>query len=109
MTSLPEVHEFIGSAAVFASEPMRHLLSQVRKVAATNATALITGESGAGKEVVARAIHHYWLRCAGSWVDVNCAALPENLLESELFGYEKGAFSGADSAKPGLFEIANGG
>ncbi len=109
MPSDPEVHEFIGSAAVFASDPMRHLLTQVRKIAATNATALITGESGAGKEVVARAIHHYSSRCSGSWVDINCAALPENLLESELFGYEKGAFSGANTSKPGLFEIAHRG
>jgi two-component system response regulator AtoC len=109
MPSVPEVHEFIGSAAVFASDPMRQLLTQVRKIAATNATTLITGESGAGKEVVARAIHHYSARCSCSWVDVNCAALPENLLESELFGYEKGAFSGANTSKPGLFEIAHRG
>ena len=109
MTPAPEVHEFIGSAAVFASEAMRRLLAQVRKVAATNCTVLITGESGAGKEVIARAIHHYSLRGSNSWVDVNCAALPENLLESELFGHEKGAFSGADSAKQGLFEIAHRG
>ena len=62
-----------------------------------------------GKEVVARAIHHFSPCSAKSWVDVNCAALPENLLESELFGHEKGAFSGADSAKPGLFEMADRG
>ena len=109
MPSVPEVYEFIGAAAVFASDPMRQLLAQVRKIAATNATTLITGESGAGKEVVARAIHHYSARCAGSWVDINCAALPENLLETELFGYEKGAFSGANMSKPGLFEIAHRG
>jgi DNA-binding NtrC family response regulator len=71
MPSAPEVHEFIGSAAVFASDPMRQLLTQVRKIAATNATALITGESGAGKEVVARAIHHYSGRSSRSWVDIN--------------------------------------
>src|SRR6202035_5919262 len=86
-----------------------NVLAMVEKVAPTNATVLITGESGTGKEVIARAIHHYSLRCSKSWVDVNCAALPENLLESELFGYEKGAFSGAESAKPGLFELAAGG
>src|SRR5437588_2464842 len=90
-----ETREFLGVAGVFGSEAMRPVLSQVEKVAVTNATILITGESGSGKEVVARAIHHYSLRCSKSWVDVNCAALPENLLESELFGYEKGAFSGA--------------
>src|SRR5208283_4494775 len=70
---------------------------------------LITGETGVGKELVARIIHDHSNRCAKPWVDLNCAALPEHLVESELFGYEKGAFSGADSAKPGLFESANGG
>ena len=104
-----DLREFIGTPAVFASDAMRQLLTQVERVAMTNATVLITGESGSGKEVIARAIHHYSLRSAKSWVDVNCAALPENLLESELFGYEKGAFSGADTAKPGLFEIADRG
>ncbi|MBZ5601221.1 MAG: sigma-54 dependent transcriptional regulator [Acidobacteriia bacterium] len=109
MTPRYDVREFIGTPAIFASEAMRGLLAQVEKVARTNATVLITGESGSGKEVIARAIHHYSMRSTKSWVDVNCAALPENLLESELFGYEKGAFSGADSAKPGLFEIADRG
>jgi Nif-specific regulatory protein len=70
---------------------------------------MITGESGSGKELVARAIHHYSLRCTKPWVDLNCGALPEHLIESELFGYEKGAFSGADSLKPGLFEAATTG
>ncbi len=88
---------------------MSRLLGLVEKVAVTGATVLINGESGSGKEVIARAVHHYSMRASQSWVDVNCAALPENLLESELFGYEKGAFSGADSSKPGLFEIANRG
>jgi transcriptional regulator with GAF, ATPase, and Fis domain len=73
------------------------------------AAVLITGETGVGKELVARIIHEHSNRCAKPWVDLNCAALPEHLVESELFGYEKGAFSGADSAKSGLFEIANGG
>jgi DNA-binding NtrC family response regulator len=101
--------EFIGVPAVFASEVMQKLLVLVEKVAVTNATILITGESGAGKEIIARAIHHYSLRSSRSWVDLNCAALPENLLESELFGHEKGSFSGADACKPGLFEIADRG
>ncbi len=101
--------EFIGVPAVFASEAMQKLLLLVEKVAATNATILITGESGAGKEIIARAIHHYSLRSSRSWVDLNCAALPENLLESELFGHEKGSFSGADSFKQGLFELADRG
>ena len=101
--------EFIGVPAVFASEAMQKLLLLVEKVAATNATILITGESGAGKEIIARAIYHYSLRSSRSWVDLNCAALPENLLESELFGHEKGSFSGADTFKQGLFELADRG
>ena len=88
---------------------MLQLLELVQRIAQTNAAVLITGESGSGKELIARAVHHYSLRCAKPWVDVSCAALPEHLVESELFGYEKGAFSGADSAKPGLFELANHG
>ncbi len=70
---------------------------------------MITGESGSGKELIARAVHHYSLRSHKPWVDLSCAALPEHLIESELFGYEKGAFSGADTSKPGLFEMASGG
>jgi len=93
--------------AIAASPPMRQLLAFVERVAQTNASVLIDGESGSGKELVARAIHHYSLRCAKPWVDVSCAALPEHLVESELFGYERGAFSGADSPKPGLFELAH--
>jgi DNA-binding NtrC family response regulator len=103
------VREFIGVPAVFASETMQRLHLTVQKIAPTSATILITGESGTGKEIFARAIHHYSLRASKSWVDLNCAALPENLLESELFGHEKGAFSGADDWKQGLFEIANHG
>jgi DNA-binding NtrC family response regulator len=101
--------EFIGVPAVFASEVMQRLLQVVEKVATSNATILITGESGSGKEIIARAIHHYSLRSSKSWVDLNCAALPENLLESELFGHEKGSFSGAESTKQGLFELADRG
>src|SRR2546422_1076865 len=109
MTASYETRQFLGVPAVFGSDAMRQVLSQVEKVAISSATILITGESGCGKEVIARAVHHYSLGCSKSWVDVNCAALPENLLESELFGHEKGAFSGADSAKPGLFELADRG
>ncbi len=98
-----------GITAVIRSESMRHLLATVERVARTHAAVLITGESGSGKELIARAIHHYSLRCTKPLVDFNCAALPEHLVESELFGYEKGAFSGADAAKPGLFELANTG
>jgi len=109
MTAPPQTHEFLGVAAIVASDSMKRILSLAARVAPSTAAVLITGESGSGKEVVARAIHHHSPRSAKSWVDVNCAALPENLLESELFGYEKGAFSGAESTKPGLFELANDG
>src|ERR1700746_3569022 len=95
--------------AVISSPGMRQLIELAERIAQTNAAVLITGESGCGKELIARAVHHYSLRCAKPWVDVSCAALPEHLVESELFGYEKGAFSGADSAKPGLFELAHQG
>jgi transcriptional regulator with PAS, ATPase and Fis domain len=88
---------------------MRQLIELAERIAQSNAAVLITGESGSGKELIARAVHHYSLRCAKPWVDVSCAALPEHLVESELFGYEKGAFSGADSPKPGLFELADHG
>lgn len=88
---------------------MRKLMQMVERVARANASVLITGETGSGKEFIARALHHNSLRCNKPWVDLNCAALPEHLVESELFGYEKGAFSGADSVKLGLFELANGG
>src|SRR6185436_9091953 len=106
---LPVKHSFLGMPAVIGSKAMEALLSLVERVARTNAAVLITGETGSGKELVARAVHHYSLRHAKPWVDVNCAALPEHLMESELFRYEKGAFSGADSTKPGLFELANTG
>ena len=98
-----------GTTAVVRSEVMRHLMSMVERVAQHDAAILIVGETGSGKEMVAKAIHQHSLRCHKSFVDVNCAALPEHLVESELFGYEKGAFSGADSTKPGLFELANDG
>jgi transcriptional regulator with PAS, ATPase and Fis domain len=95
--------------AVISSPGMRQLIELAERIAQSNAAVLITGESGSGKELIARAVHHYSLRCAKPWVDVSCAALPEHLVESELFGYEKGAFSGADSPKPGLFELADHG
>jgi len=102
-------YTFLGMAAVFASAEMQRLLEVVAKVSVTNASVLITGETGTGKELIARSIHHFSKRRAQPWVDVSCAALPFHLLESELFGYEKGAFSGADGSKPGLFELAESG
>ena len=98
-----------GFEAVVCSEAMHKLMQMVERVARSNAAVLIVGETGSGKEFIARAIHHHSLRCNKPWVDLNCAALPENLVESELFGYEKGAFSGADTPKPGLFELADHG
>lgn len=109
MDPLVESHEFLGMAGVFASPAMKTVLERVRRVASTPAAVLIEGESGAGKELVARAVHHYSLRAARPWVDINCGALPEHLVESELFGYEKGAFSGADGRKNGIFELAESG
>jgi two-component system, response regulator FlrC len=87
----------------------RALLELTRRVAASEASVLLTGESGVGKEVFARYIHQHSTRTKGPFVAVNCAAIPENLLESVLFGHEKGSFTGASSAQPGKFEQANGG
>ncbi len=96
-------------AAVGASPAFRRLMTLVHQVADSSATILIQGESGTGKELVARTVHERSGRRAGPFVAVNCAALPEALLESELFGYEKGAFTGAAGRKEGRFELADGG
>ena len=92
-----------------SSEPMRELMEMVSYVAPTEATVLISGESGTGKELIAAALHHNSTRKNGPFIKVNCAALVENLLESELFGHEKGAFTGADRRREGRFVQANGG
>ena len=92
-----------------ASPSFRRMLTLVEQIADSSATILIQGESGTGKELVARTIHERSARRNGPFVAVNCAALPETLLESELFGYEKGAFTGAAGRKEGRFELANGG
>jgi transcriptional regulator with PAS, ATPase and Fis domain len=97
------------TVAVIRSDTMHRLMAMVERVARQSAAVLIVGETGSGKEVVARAIHQHSLRSSQPFVDVNCGALPEHLVESELFGYEKGAFSGAESQKPGLFELADKG
>ncbi len=91
------------------SSKMREVTQLISKVAKSGSTILITGDSGVGKEIVARTIHKESMRCNNPFIDISCAAIPETLLESELFGYEKGSFTGADSSKPGLFELANGG
>ena len=88
---------------------MRQIYEQIAQVAESNATVLIRGESGTGKELVARAIHFGSSRRNGPFISVNCAALPENLIESELFGHEKGSFTGAQQQRKGRFEMANGG
>ncbi len=91
------------------SSPMEVVFETVTKIAPTDVPVLITGESGTGKELIARAIHNKSPRCNGPFVPINCGAIPENLLESELFGHEKGSFTGADTARPGKFEVADSG
>jgi two-component system nitrogen regulation response regulator NtrX len=97
-------HTMVGESPV-----MQRLRERIRKVAPTKATVLIIGESGTGKELVARAVHSYSDRVDRSFVQVNCAAIPRDLIESELFGHEKGAFTGASSSHRGRFEQADGG
>ncbi len=97
-------HEMTGT-----SPPMAKLKEQIKLVAPTSASVLITGENGTGKELVARSIHFSSLRRDKSFIEVNCAAIPEELIESELFGHEKGAFTGAVAQKKGKFDLADGG
>jgi transcriptional regulator with PAS, ATPase and Fis domain len=99
--------EIDGTEFLIASPIMHKFMGMVDRVASHTETVLVTGETGTGKELVARTIHGSSYRHKNALVDINCAALPEHLVESELFGYEKGAFSGADSSKPGLFEMAD--
>jgi transcriptional regulator with PAS, ATPase and Fis domain len=96
-------------ALLGVSGAIRQVLDQVKQVAPSPIPVLILGETGTGKELVARAIHEQSLRAAGPFVAVNCGALPDSLLESELFGHRRGAFTGADHDKTGLFEVADGG
>lgn len=104
---LRERYDF--SNIIGTSGPVRQMYEQVAQVAHTNTTVLIRGESGTGKELIAHAIHYNSQRAKKPFIKVSCAALPDTLIESELFGYEKGAFTGADARKKGRFELAEGG
>jgi transcriptional regulator with PAS, ATPase and Fis domain/Tfp pilus assembly protein PilZ len=97
------------NSQIVRSDALKRVMRLVEQVACHPAAVLIVGETGTGKEMIARSIHSHSLRCNKPWIDVNCAAIPEHLVESELFGYEKGAFSGADAQKIGYFEMADGG
>jgi formate hydrogenlyase transcriptional activator len=104
INQVPRFEEIIGS-----SGPLQNVLAQVRKVAPTDSTVLIVGETGTGKELIARAIHQRSRRAARAFIAVNCGAIPASLIASELFGHEKGAFTGATHRRLGRFEAANGG
>jgi two-component system response regulator AtoC len=99
----------LGPSLIGRTEPMQQLAKLIDKVAPSPTTVLVTGESGTGKELVARALHERSDRASGPFIQINCGAIPENLFEAELFGYERGAFTGAVGSKPGRFELANGG
>jgi two-component system response regulator FlrC len=101
---LTEAHDPVASA-----ESSRLLMTLARRVAGSECTVLVAGESGTGKEVLARYIHHHSSRAGNTFVAINCAAIPENMLEAVLFGWERGAFTGAHNAHPGKFEQAQGG
>ena len=109
-----ELREALGQRYQFeniigSSPAMQEIFATIMRVAPTRATVLLAGESGVGKDMIARAIHHHSPRKDRPFVKINCTAIPENLMESELFGYEKGAFTGANISKPGKFEQANTG
>jgi len=107
LEELKERYDF--SNIIGTSGPMRQVFEQIAQVGHTNTTVLIRGESGTGKELIAHAIHYNSPRAQKPFIKVNCAALPDSLIESELFGYEKGAFTGANALKKGRFELAEGG
>jgi two-component system response regulator AtoC len=98
-----------GKQVIVANPAMKKILDDVAKVAKSNASVFVTGESGTGKEVIAQEIHSQSLRAGKPFIKVNCAAIPETLIESEFFGHEKGSFTGAHAKKLGRFELANGG
>ena len=97
------------SQIIGTSGPMRQVYEQIAQVAGTNTTVLVRGESGTGKELIAHAIHYNSPRAKKPFIKVSCAALPDSLIEAELFGHEKGAFTGAAARKKGRFELADGG
>ncbi len=103
-TTISKEYEIIGN-----TKPIKNVLKKISAAAASNARVLITGDNGSGKELIARSIHFQSKRCNKPFVEVNCAAIPENLIESELFGHEKGSFTGAVAQKKGKFEIAHKG
>jgi DNA-binding NtrC family response regulator len=105
--ALQDRYEFGGM--ISKTPEMHRVFETIRMVSATDVTVLIEGETGTGKELVASAIHHQSTRRKGPFIPINCAGVPETLLESELFGYERGAFTGADQARPGKIELAHGG
>jgi two-component system response regulator HydG len=105
----PAAHDFARFGLTGKSKAMGKVFQEVGKAAASNATVLVTGESGTGKELVARAIHYAGARASAPFVPVNCGAVPEELLESELFGHVKGAFTGARETRAGFFQTADGG
>ena len=106
----PGIDNSNGEIGIIGScPPMQDLYGKIRKVAPTDSNVLIQGESGTGKELVARALHNLSKRAKAPMISVNCAAIPESLIESELFGHEKGAFTGASAGRAGLVEAADGG
>src|ERR1051326_5202922 len=105
--STAKVDEGPETSIIGRTPKMLEVYRAIARVAPTEASVLILGASGTGKELVARALHDHSARAHMPFVPVNCGALPENILESELFGHEKGAYTGADSSRPGLFEAAH--
>lgn len=104
-----EEKKSIENQMIIESEAMKNIMKMIRQVADSKASVIFYGETGTGKELAAHAVHNYSDRAGRPFIKVNCAAIPEQLLESELFGYEKGAFTGAAMKKPGRFELADGG
>src|SRR6185503_59217 len=102
-------HLTLEEILIGESEPMHHLEQQIRSAAPSSSRVLITGENGSGKEIVARTLHRHSLRADQPFIDVTCAAIPEELIESELFGHRQGAFTGAIDDRKGKFELADGG